>query len=131
MDDGALGKTYKDGEFIIREGEHGDCMFVIQEGQVEVLKESDGSLVPIAVRGEGEFFGEMALFEREVRRASVRARGTVRLLTIDKKNLLRRLQSDPSLAFRIIDTMSRRIRELSDGVAYLSQLATQQAQKLH
>lgn len=131
MDDGALGKTYQDGEFIIREGESGDCMYVVQEGEVEVLKTSDGKLVPIAVRGEGEFFGEMALFEREVRRASVRARGTARLLTIDKKNLLRRLQSDPSLAFRIIDTMARRIRELSDGVAYLSDLATQQAQKLH
>ncbi len=129
MDSGTLGKTYRDGEFILREGESGDSMYVVQTGQVEVLKECDGKQVPIAIRGEGEFFGEMALFEREVRRASVRARGNVRLLTIDRKNLLRRLQSDPSLAFRIIETMSQRIRELSDGVSYLSDAAAQHAQK--
>ncbi len=129
MSSGTLGKIYNDGEFILREGESGECMYVVQEGQVEVLKEYDGKLVPIAIRGEGEFFGEMALFEREVRRASVRARGNVRLLTIDRKNLLRRLQTDPSLAFRIIETMSQRIRELSDGVSYLSDAAAQHAQK--
>jgi CRP-like cAMP-binding protein len=116
METGALGKTYEDGEFLVKQGAEGDCMFVIQEGQVEVIREQDGKEVRLAVRGEGDFVGEMAIFEREVRMASVRALGRVRALTVDKRNVLRRFQEDPSLAFRIVETMSRRIREISGQV---------------
>ncbi len=116
---GALGKVYQDGEVIVRQGEVGDCMYVIQEGQVEVVLEMDGEEVRLALRGEGEFFGEMAIFEHEVRMATVRALGQARVLTIDKKNFLRRIHKDPSLAYRIVQTMSRRIRELSAEVAQL------------
>lgn len=42
MTSGELGKLYKDGEFIVREGEVGDCMYAIQEGQVEVFTEKKG-----------------------------------------------------------------------------------------
>jgi CRP-like cAMP-binding protein len=117
--EGSLGKTYKDGEMIISRGEDGDCMYVIQQGQVEVFVEKDGGEVRLAVRGEGEFFGEMAIFEREVRSANVRALGEARVLTVDKKNLLRRIHEDPSMAFRLIQAMSNRIRKLSDEVAGL------------
>lgn len=65
----------------------------------------------LAELGEGDFFGEMALFEREIRSTTVRARGEVRLITVDKRALLRRIQEDPSLAFRILEKMSSRIRE--------------------
>lgn len=112
MDTGALGKVYKDGEIIVRQGEVGDCMYVIQEGQVEVIAEEDGEEIHLAVREEGEFFGEMAIFDRDVRSATVRAQGQVRALTVDKKNFLRRIHADPALAFRIVETMSRRLREL-------------------
>ena len=114
MDKGALGKMYQDGEIIIRQGEVGHCMYVIQEGKVEVLIESDGKEVQIAVREQGDFIGEMAIFERDVRSATVRAVGPARVLTIDKKNFLRRISEDPSLAFRMVESMSHRIRELSN-----------------
>lgn len=116
---GALGKVYQDGEVIVRQGEEGDCMYVIQEGQVEVILEKEGNTVRLRVQGEGELFGEMALFEREVRSATVRALGKARVLTVDKKIFLRRVHEDPALAYRIVQTMSRRIRELSEEVARL------------
>jgi CRP-like cAMP-binding protein len=112
MTTGELGKVYEDGEIIVRQGEVGDCMYVIQEGQVEVIAEENGEEIHLAVRGEGEFFGEMAIFDRDVRSATVRALGHVRALTVDKKNFLRRIHKDPSLAFRVVETMSRRLREL-------------------
>jgi CRP-like cAMP-binding protein len=119
MDTGALGKIYEDGDLIIHKGDVGDCMFVIQEGEVEVFVEQDGKEVRLAVRGEGDFVGEMAIFEREVRSANVRALGKARVLTVDKKNFLRRVHEDPSLAFRIVQNMSHRIREMSEEVARL------------
>ncbi|UCG23470.1 MAG: cyclic nucleotide-binding domain-containing protein [Chloroflexota bacterium] len=114
---GALGKVYKDRENIVRQGEVGECMYVIQEGLVEIIVEEGGQEVLIATRGEGEFFGEMAIFEREVRMATVRALGEARVLTIDEKNFLKRIHEDPSLAYRIVRTMSQRVRALAARVA--------------
>ncbi len=116
---GALGKVYQDGEVIIRQGEVGDCMYVIQDGQVEVMMEKDGEEVRLAVQDEGDFFGEMAIFENEVRMATVRAVGQARVLTVDKKSFLRRIHEDPSLAYRLVQTMSHRIRELDEEVVRL------------
>jgi CRP/FNR family transcriptional regulator len=113
MTTGALGKNYLDGEIIIKQGEEGDSMYVIQEGQVEVFQEDGGKEIHLAVAGEGEFIGEMAIFEREVRSATVRALGNVRLLTVDKKNFLRRVHQDPSLAYRLVQNLSHRIREMN------------------
>ena len=119
MADGALGKVYKPGEVIVRQGELGDCMYVIQAGRVEVLMEQEGEEVSLAVREAGDIIGEMAIFEKEVRSATIRALDEVRILTVDKKNLLRRIHQDPSLAYHIVQTMSSRIRELSLEVAQL------------
>ena len=112
MEYGALGKLYRNGESIVRQGESGDCMYVIQAGQVEVLQEREGKEIHLSVLDEGDVFGEMALFERETRSATVRALGDARVLTVDKKIFLRRVHEDPSFAFRILQKMSHRIREL-------------------
>jgi CRP-like cAMP-binding protein len=112
-----IGKIYSDGEFIIRQGEEGNCMFVIRSGKVSILREVDGKEMQLATLKKGDFFGEMALFEKEVRSTSVRAFGQVRAITIDKKTFLQRIQEDPSIAFRILKMMSFRIRELNHKVS--------------
>ncbi len=121
---GALGEVYQDGEVIVRQGETGDCMYVIQEGQVEVLLEKDGKVTRVAVLGEGDFFGEMSLIEREARSATVRALGAVRVLTVDKGIFLHRIHEDPSLAYRIMQKMSHRIRELDDELSRVKAVGT-------
>lgn len=113
MAKGDLGKRYEDGHDLCREGDPGDHMFVIQKGQVEVIVRHDGRDTSLAVLGPGSIIGEMAIFEREPRSATVRARGEVMALTIDKKNLLRRVAEDPTLAFRLIQTLSGRVRDLN------------------
>ena len=115
----ALGKIYQDGEIIVRQNEQSDSLFVIQQGQVEIFIERDGHEVPLRVVGKNDLIGEMAIFRREARSATARARGPARVLTLDKKNFLRRISEDPSLAFRIIEAMARRINELSQEVVDL------------
>lgn len=119
MSTGALGKIFHDGEVIIRQGDVGDCMYVIQEGKVEVILETEDREVLLNVHGEGQFIGEMAIFDRDVRSATIRALGETRVLTVDKKNFMRRVHDDPALAFRLVETMSSRIRELVSLVAKL------------
>ena len=114
-----LGKLYHDGELIVRQGEQGNCMYVLQQGEVEVLFRDSDKEVCLAVLGEGDFFGEMGLFEQEVRSASVRALGDVRALTVDKKTFLRKVHEDPSLAFNMLQRMSHRVRELNAALVRL------------
>ena len=116
----ALGKPYTDGEIIVRQGDMGDCMYVVQSGRVEVVREEDSNEVKLAELTAGAFFGEMALFEKEVRSATVRAVGDVRVLTVDKRTLLRRIKEDPFLAVNILQTMSGRIRDLNSELMRLS-----------
>ena len=119
MKTGELGRMYREGDIIVEQGETGDCMYEILEGEVEVLQVREGKEVRLAVLDKGEFFGEMAIFEKEVRSATVRAMGVVRALTIDKRTLLRRISEDPTLAFRIVERMSHRIREMDNEIVRL------------
>ncbi|HEY5729226.1 MAG TPA: cyclic nucleotide-binding domain-containing protein [Anaerolineales bacterium] len=121
MNMGSLGKIYQNGETIVRQGELGDCMYVIQDGQVEVVSNTGKREVQLAILGKNEFFGEMAIFEHEFRSATVRALGTARILTVDHKNFLRRIHEDPSLAFRLMEVMSSRVRKLGTEVTSLKQ----------
>jgi CRP-like cAMP-binding protein len=116
MTTGALGKLLQNGEVIVRQGEVGNCMYVIQQGQVEVLLKKGDADVCVAVLGEGDFFGEMALFDQEVRSATVRAKGEALILTLEKRTFMRRIHEDPSLAFRMLEKMSRRVRKLNDAL---------------
>ncbi len=116
MRNNTLGRHYKDGEIIIKQGTVGDCVYVIQKGKVEVINENKGKDVKVAELGEKEFFGEMALFEKDVRSCTVRAIGEANILTLDKKNFYKTIQKDPSIAFRLLERMSSRLRETNKFV---------------
>ena len=57
MGKGDLGKTYSDGEVITRQGDVGECMYVIQQGKVQVLVEKDGVETPLRVAERGRVHG--------------------------------------------------------------------------
>ena len=116
MRNNKLGRLYRDGEIVIHKGDEGTCLFVIQEGNVEVFDENGGSEVKIAQLGASEFFGEMGLFEKDVRSCTVRAKGNAKILTIDKKNFYKTIQKEPTLAYRLLQKMSSRLRELNKKV---------------
>ena len=65
------------GDELFHEGDQGDSAYIIKEGEVEIIKESNGRDVLLAVRSAGEVIGEMALLEQIPRSATVRARTDV------------------------------------------------------
>ncbi|HLE56869.1 MAG TPA: cyclic nucleotide-binding domain-containing protein [Rhodothermia bacterium] len=115
----AIGRVIRAGDVLFREGDIGDCMYVIQEGEAEVIRTEDGKDTRVAVMGAGDLFGEMAIIRHEKRSATVRALTDLTVLTIDKRTFLRRVQEDPSLAFTVLHLMSRRVYELDSELAEL------------
>ena len=117
-----LGKHYREGEIIVRQGEKGNCMYVIQSGRAEVVIEGENCKeIQLAVLSKGDFFGEMAIIEEEVRSATVRALDEVRVIVVDKRIFLQRIHEDPSFAFRIMEKMGKRIREMDHKILHAGQ----------
>jgi CRP-like cAMP-binding protein len=114
-----LGSTYHDGDYVVREGEPGSCMYVVLDGEAEVVRGEGDTERRLALLEPGDFFGEMALFDGEIRSAGVRALGDVRMLTVDKRTLLARVNEDPTLAFKLLERLVDRVRELNDQVCEL------------
>ena len=119
MNNGSLGKVYEDGAVIIQQGEAGNCMYVIQDGEVEVVRSFKDNSVRLAVLGQGDIFGELSLFGNEPRSATVRALGDARVITVDKNTFLRRIQEDLTLAFRVFQTMASRLDNVNAELAVL------------
>lgn len=112
MERGILGKEYAHGEVFCCQGESGDRMYILQSGRAEVVRVEEGVEVVMGELQPGDIFGEMSIFDREPRSATVRSKGTSRALSLDKRAFMRNVHEDPSLAFRILQGMSRRIRGL-------------------
>ena len=95
------------GSVICREGEVGNCMYLVVEGTVKVTA---GSTL-LAETGEGDFFGEMALFDGITRSATVTAGSDVLLLRLDRNDLMNLMEELPAIAIGLCQVLSHRLRE--------------------
>lgn len=119
MNESELGRIYSDGEIIFREGDVGDAMYVIQSGKINITKKAASGEFVIATLQSGEIFGDMALFDKLPRSATARASGNAKILTIDKKKLFSTISRDPTLVFKLLESMSQRIRKLDQELMTL------------
>ena len=99
------------GDYVFREGELGTEMFILQEGQVEILKTLDGVDEQLAVLEKGDFFGEMSLLEDLPRTATARAVTPCKLIRIDGATFDQMLRNKPEIAVRIMRKLSRWLRQ--------------------
>jgi CRP/FNR family transcriptional regulator len=92
-------------------------MYVMQSGKAKVVRSYGEKEMELAILGEGDIFGEMSLFDASPRSATVIVVGEARILAIEHEGLLKRIKTDPTLAFRIIKQMSQRIRKLNSRLS--------------
>jgi diguanylate cyclase (GGDEF)-like protein len=107
----SLGTHFKQGETIFRQGDSADCMFVVQKGKVEIVMETEFGSNRLVIKKKGDVFGEISLFACRARFATARALKDCIILKVDERAFIAKLHQDPSLAFRTIQGMARRIYE--------------------
>jgi len=98
------------GDQLFAEGSPGDKAYIIEKGEIEILKASGGRSVLLAVRKSGEVIGEMSLLEAAPRFASGRARTDSSLLAIGHEQLDNLLNTSPSAARSLLFTITSRLR---------------------
>ena len=98
------------GDVVAAEGDEGDALFVITAGELEVVKRSRSTDVPIARLGPGEIVGEMAVLEGATRIATIRAVEPSRVIRIGRDVVLELVRTRPSAAMSIIRTVTGRLR---------------------
>jgi len=105
------GRDFPAGAVIFEEGDPGSRLYVIQSGQVRVVKRTGGRAVTLARLGPGEFFGEMALLDRQPRSATAVVDEAARVLELDEAAFERLVMDRGEVALRILKRLSRRLRE--------------------
>ncbi|MEA2338592.1 MAG: hypothetical protein QOE82_2599 [Thermoanaerobaculia bacterium] len=102
---------YAAGDVIFQQGDLGTEMFIIQEGEVNIIKHINGESHSLSHLEKGDFFGEMAVLESVPRTADAVAATDVRALVINGARFDEMLRKNPEVAVRIIRKYSRRLRE--------------------
>ncbi len=101
------------GEYLFKQGDTADNVFVILEGELSVLLESPQGEVEIAVRISGDLIGELASITGESRVASIRAKNDCEVIGIESKLFLDTVTNDPPTALKIMQLLSSRLIEIS------------------
>lgn len=114
-------RQFEPGEVVFREGQTGAGMYIVQQGEVEiVLRLADGNEKSLVMLGEGRFFGELALLESTPRSASAVVRKKTTLLGIFQPDLEQLIERDARLGARVVWNLARivggRLRDLSNSV---------------
>ena len=126
-------RKFPAGTAIINEGEPGDSLFIMQEGEVEITKQltlvldedTPKERVMIRLKAEnGVYFGEMALLENETRSATVTALSDCSLQELHRQDFLDLVQQNPAMGVKMLlglaEILSRNLRKTNQDVVKLT-----------
>lgn len=100
---------YRDRSVIFCEHEPGDCLYLIEEGRVKIIKQNKERDMLLAVLGEGDIFGELALLTSSPRSATALSFGGARVTPVDMERFSGLITISPDLVKRIITSISQRL----------------------
>lgn len=109
--------SYKEGEFVFKEGDPSHFACRITSGEVEVIKEIDNQTVVLGIVKTGEFLGEMGVIEGRPRSATARTKTDVTADLISKEEFLRLMSEDTESAYQLIARLCERLRTVDQKLA--------------
>jgi CRP-like cAMP-binding protein len=116
-------RGFRANDVIFREGEPGDSLHMVIEGQVRIVVLSPvGEEVTVTYLGPGECVGDLALLDGRPRSASAIASQTTKTLVVTRGDFRRWLRERPQAAFALLETLSLRVRRTDEALADLALL---------
>src|SRR3954468_24014899 len=114
-------EKFVSGEYIFREGEHGNRLYLITQGEVRISRDVPGSgEEALAILKPGALFGEMAVFDRSERSTHAISNGGTTALTITRPDFEMLLDFNRELAYKVlwacVRLLSSRLRNTNDSL---------------
>lgn len=108
-------KTYEPGGYLFHEGNVADGIYLILRGQVEIVRKAESILITLGAIEEGDFFGEVAVFDGQGRSSSARANGPVEIARIPREIVMKALESEPAaLTLDLLGNVLTHLRHTND-----------------
>ncbi|MBJ7347492.1 MAG: Crp/Fnr family transcriptional regulator [Thermoleophilaceae bacterium] len=113
----AVPRAFDKGEVIFQEGQFGEVLYIVREGRVLIKREhSGGRTIAIAELNEGSLFGELAVFDGEVRSATVECVEPTQVVALTAPDVRRVLKRNPDIALKVIAALSRKLRDSTSRI---------------
>ena len=114
-------ETFESGEYIFREGEHGNRLYLIVSGEVRISRDVPGSgEEALAILKPGAMFGEMAIFDRSERSTHAISNGGTVALTISRADFEMLIDFNREMAYKVlwavVRVLSSRLRSTNDSL---------------
>jgi CRP/FNR family cyclic AMP-dependent transcriptional regulator len=111
----AVPRHFAAGHIVFREGDESDTCYVVRSGHARAIRQhTDGRAIALATFGPGDIFGELAMFDRERRSATVEAVEDTDALAILGGDMRRLLREHPEIAVKLLAALGRRLRESNE-----------------
>lgn len=114
------GKKYAPGDYIFKEGDIGEVMFIIHKGKVNITKRTDEGEKVLVTLASGDFFGEMAIIDKAPRSASAIAAEETICIVLDEELFEQQMQRNAKIVKKILKNMSARLRAMNDQLQNLT-----------
>lgn len=112
-------RVLKKNEYLFREGDASDTMFVIKSGKIAVLKSKGSSEITLAELGPGDMIGEMAFFDQKPRSATAKAIADTTIIELPFKALNAQFKTFPEWAKAIMRTVNNHLRNANQKIKSL------------
>jgi CRP/FNR family transcriptional regulator, cyclic AMP receptor protein len=114
----AVPRTFEPGQVVFREGDASDTCYIVRSGRARAVREHpDGRTITLATFGSGDIFGELAMFEDELRSATVEAVQRTSVVAVLGPDMRRLMVEHPGISARLVVALGRRLRETNERLA--------------
>src|SRR5271170_2434447 len=111
-------RRFEPGEIVFREGDASDTCYVVRDGRARAIREhGDGRTITLASFGPGDIFGELAMFEDELRSATVEAIEPTLVVAVLGPDMRRLMSEHPEISMRLVVALGRRLRETNERLS--------------
>jgi CRP/FNR family transcriptional regulator, cyclic AMP receptor protein len=111
-------RQFDPGDVVFREGDASDTCYVVRDGRARAIHEhGDGRTITLATFGPGDIFGELAMFEDELRSATVEATEPTSVVAVLGPDMRRLMSEHAEISMRLVVALGRRLREANQRLS--------------